>query len=194
MNLRDLTSAFEGWLRSELTDILRRLSESERENLLAPLREAETGLGRIVGGFRERLAQRIRETLSVELADDEHSIQVATPASPDVSVGRVFDTPWDTIWFVIPVPILRPVIRRHFIRQLHWEMEKNLSRLAAQWSERINLSITEAVAREEAYVDNEIATVLSILSQGKSRVPSIRQALDETNTLGRTLQEETHES
>jgi hypothetical protein len=193
MNLRDLTSAFEGWLRSELTDILRRLSESERENLLAPLWEAETGLGRIVGGFRERLSLRIRETLNVELADDEHSIRVVTPDSPDISVGRVFDTPWDTLWFIIPVPILRPVIRRHFVRQIHWEIEKNLSRLAAQWSERINRSITEAVAREEKYVDTEIATALSILSQRESHVPSIRQALDETNALSRRLQEETHE-
>ena len=193
MNLRDLTRAFEGWLRVELTDILRRLSDSERANLLAPLQEAETGLGRIVGGFRERLSLRIRETLNVELADDEHSIRVVTSDSPDISVGRVFDTPWDSLWFIIPVPILRPVIRRHFVRQIHWEMEKNLSRLAAQWSERINRSITEAVAREEQYVDNEIATVLSILSQRESQAPSIRHALDETNALSTTLREKQHE-
>jgi hypothetical protein len=36
------------------------------------------------------------------------------------------------------MPVFRPLVRRHFLRRIPWEVEKNLSRVADQWADAGN--------------------------------------------------------
>ena len=182
-NLWDLTRIYEQWLRAGLTRELKELSESERLTLLAPLKEAEAALTHVVERFLAQLAKRVTEILGVATARAEHRLHITEPDFPDVDVGAVFDTPWDTLWFLIPMILFRSLVRRHFIKQINWEVEKHLPRLAAQWSERINRAIEKAAKEEESYVQGQISTFQTMLSETDRQIPAIRQVLDELQSL-----------
>jgi GTP-binding protein EngB required for normal cell division len=182
-NLWDLTRLFEQWLRDALADRLADLAAEERTRLLEPLKEAENGLACIGKGFLSGLAERVSRTMGTSITPQEHVLKITEPEAPDVSVGRVFDTPWEILWFIIPVPIFRPIIRRHFRRQINWEAEKHLARLAAQWSERINKTIERAAADEESYAQGQITTFHAMLSETDLRMPAIQRALDRLRTI-----------
>jgi hypothetical protein len=182
-NLWDLTRIYEQWLRAGLTRELKELSESERLTLLAPLKEAEAALTHVVERFLAQLAKRVTEILGVATARAEHRLHITEPDFPDVDVGAVFDTPWDTLWFLIPMTLFRSLVRHHFIKQISWEVEKHLPRLAAQWSERINRAIEKAANEEESYVQGQISTFHTMLSETDRQIPTIRQVLDELQSL-----------
>ena len=182
-NLWNLTRVYEQWLRASLSRELKELSQREGLTLLAPLGEAEAALTHVVERFLARLAERVTDTLGVPIVPAEHALHITEPDSPDVDVGAVFDTPWDTVWFLIPMLVFRSLIRRHFIKQIKWEVEKHLARTAAQWAERINMAIERAAKEEESYVQGQISTFDIMLSETDREIPAIRQALDELQSL-----------
>jgi hypothetical protein len=158
------------------------ISERERPSLLAPLREAEARLARIVESSLARIAERIATVQGVAISPAEHTICIAEPETPDVAVGRTFSTPWDILWFLIPITVFGPLVRRHFVKQINWEVEKHLARTAALWAGRINKAIELAAVKEESYLQDQISTFHAMLSETDSRIPAIRQALDDLRT------------
>ena len=166
-----------------MTRELKELSERERLTLLAPLKEAEAALTHVVERFLAQLAKRVTETLGVATARAEHALHITEPDSPNVDVVRVFDTPWDTLWFLIPMILFRSLVRHHFIKQIKWEVEKHLARTGAQWAERINRAIEKAAKEGESYVQGQISTFHTMLSETDREIPAIRQVLDELQSL-----------
>ena len=154
-----------------------------------PLKEAEAGLTRIVESSLVRLAERVAKALEVPVTPMEHSLRIMEPGVPDVDVSRIFDTPWDILWFLIPMTLFRSLIRRHFVRRINWEVEKHLARTAAQWAERINKTIECAAKEEESYVQEQLSTFQAMLSETDSRIPTIRQALDELHASRKAIEE-----
>jgi hypothetical protein len=79
--------------------------------------------------------------------------------------------------------IFRPLVRRHFLRRIPWEVEKNLSRLAAQWADAVNASIDDLVRRSMAFLTDELATIEELVGNACDRRPEIRKALDLVESL-----------
>jgi hypothetical protein len=75
--------------------------------------------------------------------------------------------------------IFRPLFERHFLSQVPDEVVVNLSRLAAQWEERINKTIEGMKKQALAYVQEELATIESLLSRAKGQTDEIRRTMDE---------------
>jgi hypothetical protein len=105
------------------------------------------------------------------------------PKTPDVSVGRVFDTPIDAIWFLIPMFAFRGLIHRHFLKELPFEVEKNLSRFASQWTESINRVISEMAADSEHFIRDEIQTVEGLLKNTNSALSELDSAIAQLDRL-----------
>jgi hypothetical protein len=55
----------------------------------------------------------------------------------------------------------------------------NLSRLAAQWEDRINKAIDEMKKQALKYVQNELATIESLLSRSPGQTEEIRRTVEE---------------
>jgi hypothetical protein len=83
------------------------------------------------------------------------------------------------IWFLIPMFIFRRLFERHFLNQVPDEVVFNLSRLAAQWEERINKTIEGMKKQALAYVQEELATIESLLSRARGQTDEIRRIMDE---------------
>lgn len=109
--------------------------------------------------------------------------EVSKPDIPDTSISRLFDINIDLLWFLIPMPIFRPWFERHFLDSIPWEIEKNLSRLASQWTDKINAAIRNIQMETEKTVRDQISTVESLLSQAPSESGGIKSGLEEIETL-----------
>jgi hypothetical protein len=133
------------------------------------------------------LAGRIREALGTDFRPAEMSVSVSVPARPDISLGRLYDTHWDLLWFLIPMRVFRPTFDRVFHRNIAGEVEKNLSRLASQWTEAVNEAIGEMTRQAEGHVKEELSTIGRLLMSATSDVPRIAADLERIEALRQRL-------
>ncbi len=176
-NLARTTSDYREWLETAMVEEMSRLSEHGEAHLAAFLVKARSSLHRAVRAFQERLAKEIEKALGIAFAGAHFDAAIAPPERPDVRVGKTFDSHVDLLWFLVPMALFRPVIRRHFLKRVSWEAEKNLSRLSGQWADAVNASI-DAIARQAVdFIRDEIATVTRLVSEAGDRRAEIAAAL-----------------
>ncbi len=182
-NLAGTTRAFREWLAAALTEELGRLSEHGETHLGGFLFKARASLQRTVRAFQDRLGRQIERALGIAFSGAHFDARIVPPEQPDVRVGQAFDTHIDLLWFVIPMAIFRPLVGRHFLKIIPWEVEKNLSRLAGQWADAVNASI-DALARQAAdFIQGELSTIERLAAAKGDRGGAIAAALEALDAL-----------
>jgi hypothetical protein len=73
--------------------------------------------------------------------------------------------------------LFRKIFERHFLRSLPREVEKNISRLAAQWEKRINDAIDLMKKQAARYIQEELATIDGLLSKTRGQTDDIRRLI-----------------
>lgn len=172
-NLWRLTRRYEEWLADTMTEEIGHISRTEHTHFFTTLTKAHQGLMRYLETFRLILGDSLQRVLGIRLPDADWKIEVAQPEHPDVRVLYAFDIHWDIIWFLIPMFIFRPFFERHFLNEIPWAVEVNLSRLAAQWETRINRAIEAMKQQALRYIEEELATVEALLAQTPERTTEI---------------------
>jgi len=175
-NLWKFTRSYEAWLKKSLNEELLRISRSESPHFFGTLKKAHAGLSRSIEIFKRLLAENVERVLGVKLAETEWRIEVIEPTQPDIKIGRTFDFHLDMFWFLIPMFIFKPLFERHYLNQIPWVVEVNISRLAAQWEERINQAIEDICTQALEYVREETTTIESLLAKAvEGDLPISRQ-------------------
>jgi GTP-binding protein EngB required for normal cell division len=178
-NLSKLTRTYEDWLQGALSKELDHISKNEHKHFLGTLKKAHASFSRSLEAFRSLLNQNIERVLGLRLAEAEWKIEVEEPHQPDIKISRIFDFHLDLIWFLIPMTIFRRLFEKHFFNQIPYAAMVNLSRLAAQWEDRINKVIHQMKEQALKYVHDELATIEALLLKAGGRTEEIRQAMDE---------------
>ncbi len=181
-NLRDITETFTKWFNTVLVRELDRLSQTEGPALMDYLTKADASFTRVVRAFQDRLSREIEKALNMSFKGAKFEAVIQKPSRPDVRLSRIFDIPFELLWFIIPMFIFRPLVRRYFMKTVPWEVEKNIHRIAAQWAEAINISIDDLARQSKDFIRNEINTVENLVSSSDSRREEIQKALDELST------------
>jgi hypothetical protein len=158
------------------------ISRAEQHHFFGTLKKAHAGLSRSLEAFRTFLDENIQKVLGVRLADVEWKIDIVEPERPDVVATKSFDIHLDLIWFIIPMFIFRRFFEKHFVSGVPWEVEKNLSRLAAQWEKVINGAIEAMRKQAITYVQEELTTIESLLSKTEGQTDDIRQLISRFQT------------
>ncbi len=182
-NLWKLTRRYEEWLADTMTDEIGRISRTENPHFFGTLNKAHRGLMRYLETFRLLLGESISRVLGIRLPDADWKIEVAEPEHPDIRVLYAFDIHWDLIWFLIPMFVFRPFFERHYLREVAWAVEVNLSRLAAQWESRINKAIEAMKNQALAYIEEELATIDALLSDTQGRTGELDDLIGRLRTL-----------
>jgi GTP-binding protein EngB required for normal cell division len=178
-SLATMLSSFEDWLAGALRDELTALSLKERNAFLAPLHNVRRQAFRELQQFRDRLSGRTERAFGVPLRTTETEITVEEPGTPDIRVGRVFDRNWELLSPVLPVRIIRRVVRRHFRRTISALIFQNLSRLSTQWEASINGALWCVEKETRRRLDELVDTVERLVeSGGQERAPQLRADLD----------------
>jgi GTP-binding protein EngB required for normal cell division len=178
-NLWNLTRRYEEWLQETLGEELDHISKTDHKHFLGTLKKAHSSLSRSLEAFRSLLNQNIEKVLGLRLAEAEWKIEVTEPHQPDIKSSRTFDFHFDMIWFLVPMFIFRRLFGRHYLNQVPGEVFVNLSRLAAQWENRINRAIEGMKKQALKYVQDELATVESLLSQAGGQTEELQGVMHE---------------
>lgn len=147
---------------------MRELSEVSRAQgplFCEPLHRAERHLARMLQAFQDRLNARVQCALGVSLTPHEVKLEVRKPSAPPVDVGYAFDVAFSLVGRLIPLTVFRQPIERALRRKTRWEVEKNLSRLAAAWHEQVAAAIRELVRQAEERAAGDMAALGQMLGQ-----------------------------
>jgi GTP-binding protein EngB required for normal cell division len=175
VNLWKLTRRYEEWLADRMTEEMKHISKIEHRHFYGTLNKAHASLSRSIESFRNLLDKNIEKVLGVRLAPADWKIEVSEPDYPDIKTIRSFDFHFDLIWFLIPMFIFRGLFEKHFISEIPREVEANLSRLAAQWEDRINRAIEEMRKQAINYVKEELSTIDALLSKTRGQTGEINE-------------------
>jgi hypothetical protein len=174
-SLAMLLSSFETWLDSSLSAELTRVSLAERSRLFEPIQKTTRQVSRHLQEFRDRLSESTLRAFGVPLRTTEVEIEVQEPRAPDIRVGRIFDRNWELLSPVMPVLLIKSLVRRHFIQRIPDIVYANLSRLTSQWEESINAALLSIGKEAERRLTELIATVERLIeTAGSDRVPAIK--------------------
>ena len=178
-NVGKVTQRYEAWLHETLAEELDHISKTEYKHFLGTLKKAHASLSRSLEAFRSLLNQNIEKVLGLRLAEADWRIEVAEPHQPDIKIGRTFDFHFGLIWFLIPMFIFRPLFEKHYLNEIPNEVFVNLSRLAAQWEDRINKAIDGMKKQALKYVQDELATIEALLSRAQGQTEELRRTIEE---------------
>ena len=178
-NLSKLTDQYENWLKEILAEEIGQISKTEHKHFWGTLKKAHASLSRSLEAFRTLLNQNIERVLGLRLAEAEWKIDVTEPHQPDIRISRTFDFHLNLFWFLIPMFIFRHLFEKHYLNQVPNIVVVNLSRLAAQWEDRINKAIEEMKKQALKYVQDELATIESLLSKAHGQTGQIWRTIEE---------------
>ncbi|MDP2657194.1 MAG: dynamin family protein, partial [Candidatus Deferrimicrobium sp.] len=184
-NLARVTREFEGWLADVMMEEMGTVSLHGEGHLAGFLFRAQASVERSVRAFADRLAREIERALEIRFEGARFDPQVEEPTHPDVRLSPTFDTHFELLWFLIPMPVFRPLVRRHFLRSVPWEVEKNLSRVAGQWADAVGVSIDGLFRDATEFLEREVGTIAGLVGEADTgnRGEEIRAALAELDGL-----------
>jgi GTP-binding protein EngB required for normal cell division len=185
-NLARVTRCFEEWLSQAMMEEMGAVSLHGEGHLAGFLFRAQASVERAVRAFQDRLSKEIERALGIQFAGARFEAQVEEPSHPDVRLSPTFDTHFELVWFLIPMPVFRPLVHRHFLRRIPWEAEKNLSRVAAQWADAVGGVIDGLVLDAAGFLERELSTIEGLVAAPGSagrRAEEIRVALEELSSL-----------
>ena len=178
-SLAILLSSFQNWLDGSLSRELTQVSHAERSKLMEPLQRTAQQIFRYLQDFRNRLSERTARAFGVPLNTTEVEIEIEEPRTPDISVGRVFDRNWELLSPVLPVILIKPMVKRHFTRQVPYIVYKNISRLTSQWEESVNAALSNMEKEAGGRLDELLGTVERLIDGASpDRVPALQRDLD----------------
>jgi hypothetical protein len=133
------------------------------------------------------MAVHVKAALGVSLIPRGFSLEVREPSAPPVDVSYAFDVAFTTVGWFIPLTLFRRPIERVLLRKAHWEVEKNLSRLAGDWRDRVAAGINELTRQAEQQALDELAALEQTLARTKSDELRLREAIRDLEAAGAGL-------
>ncbi len=111
-SLSGLIESFQRWLEQSLGRELRSVSAANRRAFLAPIESTQGQLARLLQDFQRRLSERTVRAFGVPLRTTEIHIDVKDPETPDVNIGRVFDHNWELLGVLMPMWLVKGLVRQ----------------------------------------------------------------------------------
>lgn len=176
-SLQTAMDRFDEWLETALRRELAAASATHREEFLEPVGRVSRQLSQSLQDFRNRLSEKMLETLGVPLKTSQGEMQVAEPREPDIRVGRIFDRNWELLSWAIPMAVFGGVVRRHFRHKIERAVEINLARLTSQWNDALAGACGSLLAESKRRLESLVHTVEQVLNTEGGQAAEIRQDL-----------------
>jgi GTP-binding protein EngB required for normal cell division len=179
MRLPGFLRAWRAWMQAFLARELGEVSRAEAALFQAPLRNAQTHLQRTLQAFHARLAGHVQTALGIALISREFNLEPREPAVPPVDVAFAFGTTIGMTAGLLPLALFRPLVERSLLRKARYELEKNISRLASTWRERVAAEINVLVLAAEQQACDELSGLEHALKQSDSDEPRLSRIVAE---------------
>ena len=182
-NLAKQARQFENWMKERLLLELTPLSD-EAVSVANKLAErGQDSFRRFVEAFRDRLSRNIHEAtgVTVSLVTWE-AIQPVLAVIP-INVGRMFMIDWDSMWWLLPMKLVGRMFRRHALRRIGSEVEKNLWRLVNDWTRAVDETLASLRLQATQWVEGELTTLDQLLKRQPREAAAYHEALSELSRI-----------
>jgi GTP-binding protein EngB required for normal cell division len=186
-SLRVAIEKFDDWLCVVLTREMAELSRKHRNEFVEPVRRVGRQLSQSLQDFRNRLSERMLETLGVPLRTTEMELHTDEPKSPDIRVGKIFDRNWELLSWLLPMWLVKGFVLKHYHGKVEDLVFANLSRLANQWQEIVNASLSALEMRSIRRLEGLIATIEKLIASAGQQAPQIREDIQQLEELRHRL-------
>jgi hypothetical protein len=176
-NLARQARRYEAWMADRLTAELTPLSEGAAPRAADLLGQAEGRFRRVVEAFRDRLGRNVREATGATVSPVAWEVRHPDLAVVPVALSQTFMTPWDLLWWLLPMGLVGGLFRRHVLGRVPWEVEKNLLRLAGDWAGAVDAAVADLRTQAAAWVDAERTTLDRLLRPRPAEATAFREAL-----------------
>jgi hypothetical protein len=176
-NLAEQSRRYEAWLAERLTTELTVLSQSIVPLAVNLVAQAEERLRRVVEAFRDRLGRNIQASIGVDVSPAVWEVARPQVGVVPVAVGQTFMTPWELLWWMLPMWLIGGIFRRHVLGRLSWEVTKNLIRLANDWARVVDAAVASLQSEASVWVDTELTTLDRLLRQQPAEANRFAEAL-----------------
>jgi len=186
-SLRVATERFDEWLSASVSLEVASLSSKHREEFVQPIQRVSRQLSQSLQDFRNWLSERTLQALGVPLRTSEMELHVEDQRSPDVRLGKIFDRNWELLSFLLPMPLVKGLLKKHFERKVGDVVFMNLSRLASQWEGIVNASLSTLEKEALHRLAVLIATIEKLTATAGQETSRIRADLLRLAALRRRL-------
>jgi GTP-binding protein EngB required for normal cell division len=176
-NLSVQARRYETWMNERLIADLTVVSQEAAPLAVDLLDRAEVRFRRIVEAFRDRLGRNIQEATGIALAPVSWEVLPPKLVVVPVALSQTFMTQWDLLWWLLPMMLVGGLFRWHVLGRVSWEVEKNLIRLAGDWTEVVEAATIDLRTRATDWVVDELATLDRLLGQHPEVANDFRKAL-----------------
>ncbi len=190
LRLPPMLDAWREWLRVFLNREVSGVSRDQQTMFRSPLHRARQHLTRTLRAFHDRLAEHVKAALGVTLTPSEFSLEVPEPSAPPIDVSYAFDVAFSTVGHLMPLTLFRRPIERNLLRKARYEVEKNLSRLAADWRDRVAGGVNELTRQAEKQALDELAALEQLAAHSPSKAPELKKAMEGLEQFQKVLRSE----
>ncbi len=167
-NLYKISRKYEAFLNDWLKAQLQTVLINNPEIISDPVKKAGDHLLNFTRSFRNKLFNKLYESLGMS-QEDAPSITINDfTIVPDINISRAFDSHIDLLWFLIPMKIFRKYFRNYFKRQIPGEIDKNIQRLTSDLTAKINQRIVDIREEVLGQMMKEIHTLENSLRADRS--------------------------
>lgn len=182
--------AYARWLNKFLTERLIELSRKNRGLFCEPLYKTQNYLERAIRAFRERLAQNIYDSLGIKMEIVEFRLEIVEPEEPPVDISTEFIFPIEILGHIIPMKVFGALVERNLMRRARYEVEKNISRLSAEWRDRVSNGMRQLTNQAVQFVENELRALEQMLDNTISQKEELTQKISELQLYLKLLKNE----
>jgi hypothetical protein len=143
------------------------------------LEQAEKRMRRVTEAFRDRLGHNIAKVTGIAITPATWEVRTPDLTTVSIAIRHTFMTHWDLLWWLLPMWLVGGLFRRHIMSLIPWEVEKNLVRLASDWTSATDSAIANLRKQAEAWADNEVTTLSKLLTQRQDESPSFSKAISQ---------------
>lgn len=180
-SLRHAMEMFEEWLQVATSEKIMTLSSHHRNDFIKHTNEVGRQLSQLLQGFRNRISEAALATLGVPLRTTEFVFEIESPQSPDIRIGKIFDRNWELLSAIVPMALVKGVLRNHFRQRISAVVFKNLSRLAFQWEEIVNSALNQMEREALSRLESLVSTLDHLLSSAPRESVAIDEDLMQLN-------------
>jgi hypothetical protein len=174
------------FLNRELSGV----SRAQQTMFRSPLHRARQHLTRTLRAFHDRLAGHVKAALGVTLTPSEFTLEVPEPSAPPLDVSYAFDVAFSMVGHLVPLTWFRRPIERNLLRKARYEVEKNLSRLAADWRDRVAAGINQLTHQAEKRALDELSALEELAAHSLSKAPELKKAMEDLEQFRKVLRAE----
>ncbi len=186
-NLYKISRRYEKWLKQTLGQHIRQIVDSHHQQMQQIIDSAQKNLSFFTQTFTQKLSEKIRQSLGLEIKTLSWQANLPQLKSPDISVYRAFDSNIDLLWFLFPMFIFKNFFKQKFLRQIPLEVEKNLYRTVSILTGLINSQIENLAQQAIKYINQYIDTISKALTIETEKIQQLTTDLQTIEKITQNL-------